>query len=169
MSSIKRLKCKNIKMSSIKRLNIYIILEILKFLYLEIKIENKKKSFNLIFFESVTHNNSKYIAYKPFKLNFFDIFGKWGHYFKKIFFLWKTFEIDIYRDINNIEKLRLILFEDCKTINNLYSNSKTFLFRILYKIDFDFQIEELPKITISNKIPKMSNSFSFNKLTICNF
>jgi hypothetical protein len=111
-----------------EKLNIYEIIGILSFVSLEIIGGNKQIS--------ISHNDL--IPEIAINCTIFDFYIKWGYYYKKMFFCWKTIHIKIDKVINNknciIEEKKKFLF----LLGKSYKLSYSLTFRIdLEKIEWN--------------------------------
>ena len=93
-----------------KKLGIYQILQILSFM--ELFVDGK----NL----SLARNDMDIC--KPIQLNVYDMYGKWGNYFTKIYFLWKTISLTLsvrFNDAWNIKEMEECLEKHKKIFDSM--------------------------------------------------
>lgn len=79
---------------SFKKLNIYLIHEILSYFEISIKLNSNKMKVTCRYFNQ-TDKHGDYDVHNfengySLRINSLDLFGKWGYKFKKIYWLWKT-------------------------------------------------------------------------------
>ena len=125
-----------------KKLNIYIILRILEYISIHFKFFGSRKELELItgyhrdYLEGDewSEKQKKGFALIPFsmiiKIN--DLYGKWGKMYKKLFFLWKTVRLDIFRNIDNLEEFNNKLLNDSELIMRLTEKTSNLYYRVVY-------------------------------------
>lgn len=140
-----------IRMSEFRIFNIYLILEILSFFELKIVIhENNKDKFSLRYFSNKEiYDSSHYKNGHTIKINFDDIFGKWGNVITRSYFLWKTSYVVITNTFTNKENF----IENVKKNNERFSKLKERVHKhryyYSYILFFKISKEELSNMFIS--------------------
>lgn len=137
--------------SQIYKLGIYEIFEILKFLELNIKICGSKSRIYLVYYDRLYDDNGRFAICPCFvKIQrSMELYGKWGNYFKKNYFLWKTMQIEIRRKIRNQDEFTIQLCYDSSIILSKINYSWNVRFLIIYETNSKYSTDKNNLLNLS--------------------
>ena len=134
-------------MKKLRDLGIYEILEILSF----VEIHFNGHTFFIDQFDS----GKNIIHDPPLTCNLFDLYMKYGNFIKKIYFCWKSWNIDIVRRPKSKVEFNLHLQNDEQMIEYLSKQNCNLKFNITYGLKPSSTSE---MIKFQEKFPRSKNS-----------
>ena len=129
-------KRRTIKKHEFKELSIYTIFDILQYLYFSARIGGSVEYPIVLKFVDwqASRKGVMSLGYPSPYWKLHDIYGKWGSKnLKKVYFLWKTFDLTIFKYINNEEEFKRLFQFHCSVIQKLSSNTRTLTYYISYE------------------------------------